>query len=250
MKSLKIFVISCLIVACTYVFSSSFVAADNLDIPTIVSSVESYYTKFDDYVEWKTDSIWFKRIRIKIEDRIWNTLLAGIQRKLTNLDGEQKIIFQTLWSKISQRKDTNRYTTSDLIVQWELINLINNFRTEQGLWQLTYNTLLTKAAYNHANDMYLHFPYDTNWDWIKENLSHVGTDWSRVNMRVENLWYGFSFVAENIAYNQTQASQVLLDRKNSPTHYANLIAMKAKDIWVAKLWSYWVLVLWAQRQND
>lgn len=233
-----------------YILCNSFTMAENLNTSSIVSVVDTYYTKFNDYVEWKTDSIWFKRIRIKIEDRIWNTLLSGIQKKLTNLDGEQKIIFQTLRSKISQRKETIRYNTSDIVVQRELINLINDFRSEQWLWKLTYSTLLTKAAYNHANDMYLHFPYDTNWDWTKENLSHVGTDWSRVNTRVENLWYEFSFVAENIAYNQTQSSQVLLDRKNSPTHYANLIATKAEDIWVVKLWSYWVLVLWAERQNN
>lgn len=251
MKSIKRIIILFFISINFYLFFWwSYVNWEDVNISSTVKIVDQYYDKFFDYVDSKTSSIRFKRIKIKIEDRLRSSLLSGINKKLASMSWDQKIIFQSLWSKIRQRKENIKYTTNDIIVQRELINLINDFRISQWLSSLSYNSNLTRAAYNHANDLYLNFPYDSNWDWIKENLSHLGTDWSRVNSRVESLWYDFSFVAENIAYNQTSASQVLLDRKNSATHYSNLITQQAKDIWVAKIGSYRVLVLGSQRLNN
>jgi uncharacterized protein YkwD len=57
-------------------------------------------------------------------------------------------------------------------------------------------------------------------------------------------------VAENIWYNQQTPEEILLARKNSPTHYANLILEKATQIGVAKLWSYWVMVIGTERKNN
>lgn len=231
--------------------SSLFVVPDVWAVNTsTITSVDKYYTVFVNYVEKKTGNIWFERIKTKIEDKVWSTLLSWIERKMKNLEWEQKILFQTLWSKILQRKDSIQFSTNDLAVQRELISVINSFRTEQWLSQLSYNIVLWKAAYNHANDMYLHFPYDTDGDGIKENISHVWTNGWRVNSRVESLWYNYSLVAENIWYNQQTPAEVLLAWKNSPTHYANLMLEKTTQIGVAKLWSYWVMVVWAEKKNN
>jgi hypothetical protein len=46
---------------------------------------------------------------------------------------------------------------------------------------------LAKAAYNHANDMYINFPYDTNGDGVKELIAHAGTNGKKVQDRVELL---------------------------------------------------------------
>jgi uncharacterized protein YkwD len=98
--------------------------------------------------------------------------------------------------------------------------------------------------------MYLNFPYDTDGNGIKENISHVGTNGWRVTSRVESLWYNYSLVAENIWYNQQTPAEILLDRENSPTHYENLITKKATQIGVAKVWSYWVMVIGTERKNN
>jgi uncharacterized protein YkwD len=75
-------------------------------------------------------------------------------------------------------------------------------------------------------------------------LSHIGTDGTRVMQRATQAWYHYVFIAENLAYNQPSAQQVLTDWNNSPTHHANLSALQPTHMWVAKMWSYWVLVLW------
>jgi uncharacterized protein YkwD len=231
-------------------WSSLFCVSDVWAVDTsTIESIDKYYTVFVNYVDKKTNNIWFKKMKSTIEERLRNTLLFWIEKKMDTLDWEQKIVFQTLWSKINQRKYSVQYTTHDLATQRELIGLINDFRSKQWLSALSYNALLSKAAYTHANDMYLNFPYDTNWDGVTENLSHVGTNGSRVDSRVSVLWYNYIVIAENIWYNQQTSTEVLSARKDSPTHYANLILEKATHIGVAKLWSYWVMVVWAERRN-
>ena len=251
MKAFKIILIW--FVAWLYItffgFKDNVYAFQSNDVANIVESVDKYYKIFFDYVDWKTNTIWFEKIKTKIQDRIRNSLLSWLEKKITSMNGDDKIIFQSIWSKILERKKPLPYNTSELVVQWDLINIINDFRKEKWLSQLSYNSILAQAAYNHANDMYLHFPYDTNWDGVKENLSHVGTDGSRVNFRVQTLWYNYSVIGENIWYNQQNANEVLVDRENSPTHYDNLVLEKATQIWVAKLWSYWVLVIGSERKN-
>ncbi len=110
-----------------------------------------------------------------------------MQKAIKNLDGEKRIVYQTVWPKIIQRKEVTQFSTNDLVVQWEIINEVNRLRKERGLIGLTYNLTLTRAAYTHAQDMYLNFPYDTDGDGIKETISHAGTDGTRVQDRVELL---------------------------------------------------------------
>lgn len=250
MKGVKIWFSLVIIVVSMYIFSFSFVDQVQAVNATTITSIDKYYNIFVDYIDDKTDSIWFQRIKVKIQDRLRNSLLSGVQKKILVLKWEEKIQYQTLWLKILQRKDSIQFSTNDLAVQRELINVINDFRKKQWLSQLSYNSLLTKAAYNHANDMYLNFPYDTNGDGIKENISHVGTNGKKVQDRVESLGYVPYFVWENIWYNQQTPEEMLLARKNSPTHYAILITTKANEIWVVKLGSYWVMVVGTERKNN
>lgn len=250
MKGVKIWFSLVIIAVSMYIFSFSFVNQVQAVNTTTISSIDKYYNIFVDYIDDKTDTIWFQRTKVKIQDRLRNSLLSGVQKKILVLKWEEKIQYQTLWLKILQRKNSIQFSTNDLAVQRELINFINDFRKEQWLSQLSYNALLSKAAYNHANDMYMNFPYDTDGDGVKENISHVGTNGWRVNSRVESLWYNYSLVAENIWYNQQTPAEILLARENSATHYENLITKKATQIGVAKVWSYWVMVIGTERKNN
>ena len=216
---------------------------------TSVYSIDSYYNAFEQRINDRTNSVVLENIKIRAQDRLWNRILSGIRKKILVLKWEQKIVFQSLWLKISQRKDIFKFTTSDIVIQRELINAINDFRKEQWLSELSYNIILSRAAYNHANDMYINFPYDTNNDGTKELIAHLGTDGTRVQDRVEILGYIPYFVWENIAYNQTTVSQVITDRKNSPTHYENLVSKNASQIGAAKIWSYWVMVIGKEKRN-
>lgn len=224
---------------------------DAYDSSTIVA-IDKYYTILSDYVENKTKYVRLERLKMKFQEKIWTTLSVALSKKIETLQGEQKLIFQTLRSKIDQRSSTDEFfsTTSDIASEWELINLINTLRSQQWLWSLTYNSLLAKAAYNHANDMYLHFPYDTDGDGSKELISHIGTDGTRVKERTQNVWYIPYFVGENIAYNQKTPTEVFQDRENSPTHYSNLIDEHPVEIGIAKIGPYWVMVIGKSRQNN
>lgn len=159
-------------------------------------------------------------------------------------------MYQAVRTKIKERD--NSYLTdsnSNLIKQWELINAINNYRTSHNMLQLNYNSKLSQIAYRHANDLANNFPYDVDGDGVKEIISHRGSDGTRVVQRAEHVWYIYSFLAENIAYNQITATQVLQDRLNSPTHYNNIVSQKSKEIGVAKVGPYRVMVIGSQREN-
>ena len=224
-------------------FMSSSLAVDITSLDKTISTVDTYYTLFLNHVSWKTKNVWLQSLRKRLEDKVWSALAFAIDKKIPTLQWDQKIVFQSLRSKIIDRKNTVTLPTTNVVNNRDLINKINTYRKVNNLSELSYNQLLGQAAYNHAYDMYTNFPYDTDGDGTKELISHIGTDGSRVWNRVEKLWYNSNFVAENIAYNQTSSQEVLNDWIASPTHYENLITKKATEIWVAKVWSYWVLVL-------
>ncbi len=250
MKGLKIWLSLFIITIIWYIFSFSFVNEVQAINISIINTIDTYYDGFTNQITDKTDHIWIPRVRTRVQNRLRNRVLSSIQKKIFLLKWEEKMIYQIVWLKILQRKDALKFSTNDLVVQRELIALINSFRKEKWLSQLSYNPLLTKAAYNHANDMYINFPYDTNGDGIKENISHFGTNGRKVQDRVESLWYIPYFVWENIWYNQQTPEEILLARKNSPTHYSILIATEANEIWVVKLGSYWVMVIGTERKNN
>lgn len=231
------------IVFSIYLSVSSTFAVDISSLEKTISTVDSYYEIFLNHVSWKTKNIWLQSLRKRLEDKVWSALAFAIDKKIPSLQWDQKIVFQSLRSKIINRNNTISLPTINVVNNRDLINKINDYRKTNNLPQFSYNQMLSQAAYNHAYDMYTNFPYDTDGNGSKELISHVGSDGSRVWNRVEKLWYNSNFVAENIAYNQTSSQEVLNDWIASPTHYENLITKKATEIWVAKVWSYWVLVL-------
>jgi hypothetical protein len=213
-------------------------------------SIDRYYDLFVNHVAQRTNTIWLQSIKTRNKNRLRNGLSSQIYKKSLLLQWEQKIVFQSLWLKIMQREDIFRFQTEDIVIQWELINAINNLRKQRWLSELIYNKILTKAAYEHAYDMSVSFPRDTDNDGVSELISHTGTDGKKVQHRVERWWFEPTFVAENIAYNQTSIPQVITDRTNSPTHYDNLITDKVTQIGVAKLWPYRVMVIGLDRKSN
>lgn len=226
------------IILSTLFFSWSVIAQ------SIEQRVDEMFVWIEHQITQRVAGISMIRIRANHENRLWNRHALLLNRYIRLWNNTDKILYQAVQTKIVERKnDYLTQSTSDLIKQQELINAINSYRSTKNLVPFNYNSKLTQAAYRHALDLSNNFPYDADWDWVKELIWHIGSDGTRVMNRVQDTWYIYLFLAENIAYNQITANQVLYDWINSPLHHANLLTDKARDIGIVKIWSYWVMVI-------
>jgi len=112
----------------------------------------------------------------------------------------------------------------------ELLDLLNEKRTEEDLDPLTLNTEnLYEAARWYSEDMLEH-GYPTKRPGGKP---HIGTDGSTVGERVEREGYDASVVRENVLSRWTLSAEGAFDQWwNSPSHKEN---MMAEDISVMAL---------------
>lgn len=228
-----------------FVWSS--VSAQSFDIVQAAQTVDEYYNRFVDTISSRTRFIWFQWRKERMERRLWTGIERSLQESIQRVQEDQKIIFEALWARVILRDD-DTVTAYGLIQNQELINAINTYRTNQWLPVVGLDPLLMKVAYRHANDLHLNFPYDADGDGVREVLSHRGSDGTRVMQRAQQAWYDYALIAENLAYNQLTSQQVLSDWILSPTHHENLLLLRATDIGIAKVWSYWVMVVGAPRR--
>ncbi len=109
------------------------------------------------------------------------------------------------------------------------INLLNNYRSTNGLQPLLLSDMITEACDRHNSDMakYSFFNhYSLASDWFAYNAS----PWDRMAMS------GYAFntsMAENIAAGQTTAAQVFDAWKNSAGHNTNMLGAAYKVIGVS-----------------
>lgn len=102
-----------------------------------------------------------------------------------------------------------------------IISLTNQLRTEQGVGNLSENTLLTQAAYQKAEDM-LYGQY----------FSHVGPDQKKAGDWASQNGYQYLVIGENLAMGFSGSEEVVNAWVKSPTHYANLIDSLYQEIGV------------------
>ena len=115
--------------------------------------------------------------------------------------------------------------------------ILNSFRSAQGLPVLRYAPELEKAARLHANDM-LHQRF----------FSHRGSDGSTVGDRVRRSGYRWCFIAENLAQGQPDLAEVMRAWAQSPGHRANMLSPRVNEFAVVEgPGSIWVMILGAQR---
>jgi len=106
----------------------------------------------------------------------------------------------------------------------EVIDLINQERTDRGLSALVQNASLTLAARRHSLDMA-----------CTDTWSHTGSDGSSPFSRMLDAGYSYSWAAENIATSSSQyfsASSVVSMWMNSSGHRANILSSNAVHIGV------------------
>jgi uncharacterized protein YkwD len=110
---------------------------------------------------------------------------------------------------------------SDYISQ--VLTLVNNARTDQGLQPLTLHTQLSSAAQAHSQDMACH-----------NYVDHVGSDGSNWFTRIQTQGYRYAYASENIYVGDPTfggTPQGAFDWwMNSAIHRANILSSKVTQI--------------------
>jgi hypothetical protein len=101
----------------------------------------------------------------------------------------------------------------------EMLLLVNNLRSENGLPPLRLNQNLNKAAFDHSKDM-----ADNNY------FDHTGLNGSNFGQRTKNAGYtGFAY-GENIAAGISTAAGTFDQWKNSPGHRSNILNKNVNEM--------------------
>ncbi|KAI8898514.1 hypothetical protein BC833DRAFT_620265 [Globomyces pollinis-pini] len=116
----------------------------------------------------------------------------------------------------------------------------NDLRTSQSLPKACYNQKLLEASQSHANYMA-----------SIRDLTHQGADGSYPPERVTEAGFNLDFVAENIAFGQTNVKEVFKSWLGSPDHHASMIESKSVMIGLSTALAsesgfsinYWTLVM-------
>jgi Cysteine-rich secretory protein family/Secretion system C-terminal sorting domain len=101
----------------------------------------------------------------------------------------------------------------------EMLLLVNNLRSENGLAPLRINQNLNKASFDHSKDM-----ADNNY------FDHTGLNGSTFGQRSKNAGYtGFAY-GENIAAGSSTVSGTFDQWKNSPGHRGNILNANSNEM--------------------
>jgi len=113
-------------------------------------------------------------------------------------------------------------TPSILTAQGDkIIELTNSIRAGQSLNTLTKSDVLTQAALNKAQDMF-----------VQQYFAHVGPDGKSVRHWLLASGYPFAVAGENLALGFNSAEEIVAAWQNSPTHNANLMDKDYSEIGV------------------
>lgn len=211
---------------------------------SLIQDIDIQYMQIQENIRQRTGRISHPLLQHKQAERLWKRAQShALYKARTSVQKDQQLLSIVLRNKILERNNTYLIeSTQNLIAQWELIHAINNMRLTYHLPILNYDTRLAKLAYDHALDLSTQFPRDVDQDGVMEILSHTGSDGAILGIRAQRRGY-YSFVAENLAYNQLTAYQVLMDWSKSPSHYANILCADCNGIGVAKIGQYRVMVV-------
>lgn len=120
----------------------------------------------------------------------------------------------------------------------DVVDLTNRERLRRGLRALVTNSSLVEAARLHAEQMAAH-----------RELAHTihGARYPTMQSRLEAVGYAYSSAAENVAWNQRSAQEVMTTWMNSSGHRANILDAEVTEMGAAMARSsrgepYWIQV--------
>ncbi|NJL22183.1 MAG: CAP domain-containing protein [Leptolyngbyaceae cyanobacterium SM1_3_5] len=125
----------------------------------------------------------------------------------------------------------------------QILSLVNDFRSRNGLNAVRLSDRLTAAAQGHSQNMA-----------SQDFYSHISKDGTPFDQRIRAAGYRFSTAAENIAAGFATADSVFNGWSNSPGHRANMLNPNMQEIGVGHVflsndlgveqWNhYWTLKL-------
>lgn len=94
---------------------------------------------------------------------------------------------------------------------------------------LAWNSSLESASKKHASDMAR-----------TGNLSHTGSDGSKVATRVMKAGYNYKAIAENVSQGRPSVRAAVASWKASSSHCKNMMNREFKDLGAAKVGPFWV----------
>lgn len=114
-------------------------------------------------------------------------------------------------------------------IREDLLLLVNIERQKVWLGKMILNDLLNQAAQMHSEYM-----FKTN------DFEHITRDGRSPLDRVRAVWYTWSYVWENIAWNQRSTWEVMKDWMDSPWHKENILRDNFNEIGIWFSGYYWV----------
>jgi uncharacterized protein YkwD len=96
--------------------------------------------------------------------------------------------------------------------------LVNEYRTQRGLKDLSWNSKLERAAEEKANDIF-----------EKGYFDHTAPDGTKVWSYILDSGYSYKFVGENLAADFDSVDKAFSAWVESPTHLSNITSEKYTD---------------------
>jgi uncharacterized protein YkwD len=109
-----------------------------------------------------------------------------------------------------------------------VVALVNQEREEAGCDPLGVDPNLTEAAEDHSQDQA-----------DMDEMTHTGSDGSKVGERATRAGYDWSRVGENVASGTTSPERVMTLWMNSEAHRDNILNCSFEDIGVGRVGGYW-----------
>jgi hypothetical protein len=113
-----------------------------------------------------------------------------------------------------------------------LLQLINNYRSQNGLPALSWSSSLSQAAAWMSNDMN-----------ANNYFSHTDSAGRNPGTRIKQCGYNWTSYAENIFPNSTEPQDAFDAWKNSPPHNANMLNASYREAGIGLVGNYWTLDL-------
>jgi hypothetical protein len=113
----------------------------------------------------------------------------------------------------------------------DVMALVNEHRTANGLGPVCLDPLLNEAARAHSQDMLNNSYFD-----------HTGLNGSKPWDRIQATGYDGSYYSENIAFGYGTAAEVFEGWRTSPGHNTNMLSASATEMGIARVGDYWTQV--------
>ncbi len=140
--------------------------------------------------------------------------------------------------------------TNTFINEKEIVSLINSLRTEgckcgneevKPVTEVVWSKKLAEIAQKHSLQLHDYSAQMQTKDFVY--LSHVGTDGSTTEQRLQNAGCKTNLVVENIGYVEGKEDAIVDYWINNPESCKNLMNKKVTTIGIGRAENFWTIIL-------